>query len=342
MGAALERRDFLRVVAAAAAPAAKQIKLRGDIPAQMFGKTGHRLPVLACGGSALIEKASALWYGVQPLPYGQRVAMVRHAYDMGIRYFDTARNYLESEEVYGEALQDVRENIYLATKVGVEWEGKGIVERTRVRASIETSLTKLRADYLDCAQIHGPVYESAGYDRAMELYEELAKLRQEKLCRFIGLTGHAGFETMYRLIDTKLFDTVFMAYGYFPRGFMTLLSHANLQWRELCLSRARELGMGLLAMKVMGASILGHNAKHLVPDLDEATLTAVRAAALRWALRDKKPPVLVVGVSLPSDIDNNVAALRAGAAFTPADQKLLAEFSVRAWRSKTIQEMKIT
>ena len=49
-----------------------------------------------------------------------------------------------------------------------------------------------------------------------------------------------------------------------------------------------------------------------------------------------------VGVSLPSDIDENRETLRANLTFTPQDHRLLAEFSVRALQSKTITDLKIT
>jgi len=342
--AAALRVETLRAVDAqqgGKAPATKEITLQNTIPARDFGKTGHRLPVLAFGGSAMVEKwASA--YNVSLPSFGQRVEMARHAYHAGIRYFDTSCNYGESEAILGEALKDVRKNIYLATKVGVTRDDKAIIERQQVRESVEKSLEQLRTDYLDCVQIHGPVLEYAGYDRAMEIYEELAKLRQERLFRFIGVTGHTAFEPIYRLIDTRLFDQVFVAYGYFPKGMDTMLSHANLQWREMCLSKARELGMGILAMKVLSSFVLGHNAKNIVPEFDEAKLSKARQAAIRWALREDKPPVLVVGVSLPSDIDENVQTLQGNLAFTAQDQRLLAEFSVKALHSKTVTDLKIT
>jgi aryl-alcohol dehydrogenase-like predicted oxidoreductase len=340
--AMLSRREFVAGAAAtAAAPRAKQITLRDTIPAALFGKTGHRLPILACGGSAMVEKW-ALTTGVPMPSFDKRVAMIRHAYEMGLRYFDTSRNYGESESIMGEALKDVRSNVYLASKAGVRGDDKGFLTRGEVRASVEQSLQMLKTDYLDCIQVHGPLYEYLGYDRAMEVYEELAKLREEKVVRFIGVTGHNAFGLMHKLIDTKLFDQALMAYGYFPKGMDTILSNSNLQWRELCLARARELGMGVLAMKTMGSFMFSRNAVNIVPDFGEARLRALRQAALRWVLRDKQPIMLLVGVTLPEDIDENIRTLSGDLTFTPEDRKVLADFSVKALRNKTIQAMKTT
>ena len=99
---------------------------------------------------------------------------------------------------------------------------------------------------MDCIQVHGPVFEYRGFPRARELYEELAKLRDEGLCRWIGLTGHNGFETMFGLIDTGLYDQLLVAYGYFPKDMDMILSPANLAWRERCLDRAARWAWGSL------------------------------------------------------------------------------------------------
>ena len=61
-------------------------------------------------------KLFAASYGIELLPLEDRVAMVRHAYDSGIRYFDTAHVYGESEQIMGRGLKGVRDNVYLATK----------------------------------------------------------------------------------------------------------------------------------------------------------------------------------------------------------------------------------
>jgi aryl-alcohol dehydrogenase-like predicted oxidoreductase len=332
----LDRREFLTAGLGAAVLGAGALKA----PEREFGKTGRRLPVFAFGGCAMVEKWAHA-YGAL-LPFDQRVAMVRHAYEAGIRYFDTSPNYGESESIIGRALEDVRANIYLATKVGVPASDRGLLMPKQVRASVENSLERLRTDYLDCVQIHGPVIEYAGHDLAMGLYEELAKLREEKLFRFIGLTAHNVFERTYKLIDTGLFDQALIAYGYFPKGMNTILSHANLEWRQMCLSRARELGMGVLAMKVMGSFVFGVRAGDLAPEFDEAKLRKLRQAALRWVLRDDRVPLLVVGVAKPGDIDSNIETLNRDCAFTPGDQKVLAEFSALAFRSKLIKGMKTT
>jgi hypothetical protein len=81
------------------------------------------------------------------------------------------------------------------------------------------------------------VIEYSGVPAARAIERELLRLRDEKLFRFLGVTGHTAFESMYRLIDTGLYDQALIAYGYFPKGMDAILSHENLAWRERCLSR---------------------------------------------------------------------------------------------------------
>jgi len=95
----------------AGAQAATPGPAAGSIPIRTLGKTGLRLPMLGYGGAGLPKK----W--LNPLSQEDRVALVRYAYDRGLRYFDTAGNYLESQAILGEALKDRRRDVCLVTKV---------------------------------------------------------------------------------------------------------------------------------------------------------------------------------------------------------------------------------
>ena len=127
----LDRRDFMKkgahatVAAAVAAaglntntthgsvPADKKITFTDTLPMRVLGKTNVELPILGYGGAALPKK----WGNT--LSYEDRVKLVRHAYDRGIRYFDTAISYTysDSQAIIGEALKDVRDNVFITTKV---------------------------------------------------------------------------------------------------------------------------------------------------------------------------------------------------------------------------------
>ena len=84
------------------------------------------------------------------LPLDERVAMVRHAYDCGIRYFDTARVYGESEQIMGRGLKGVREQLLRRHQVS------HLRSRARSARRVEKSLKELDMDYVDCVQVHSP------------------------------------------------------------------------------------------------------------------------------------------------------------------------------------------
>lgn len=342
----LNRREFLKGSAAAggalalggkagaSVPAQKQITTKaGALPERALGRTGHTLPIFGHGGSAMF-KGDIAYYGVPLLPLEERIAMVRHGYDSGIRYFDTARIYGESEEIMGKALADVRDNAYIASKVLV-------MEPGRVRPSVEKSLEELGTAYIDCMQIHGPVIERFGYDGCMPMYEELVKLREEGLVRFIGLTGHSKFEEMYKLIDSGNFDTVLIEYGYFHKGYNTRHTPESVAMRARCVERAAELGMGIVAMKVFAAWVFNHNSKALIPDFDEEQRSKLARAAIRWVLNDPRVHILNIGISMPSDIDTNIALLNGDTKLTEEDKQILEAFSQKAYLHPMVQELKL-
>jgi predicted aldo/keto reductase-like oxidoreductase len=329
----LNRREFIKRGAQLAAGAAtlgaaisdgsvsenKQIPLTDAIPTRAFGRTGLELPVLAMGGSGIVK----VWGS--KLSFEDNVALIRYAYEKGVRYFDTAGNYMESEPIMGQGLKGIRDKVYLATKVET-------TDPRQVRRAVESSLKKLQTDYLDCIQIHGtPGIEQMSVKRAMEIHAELIKLRDEGITRFIGFTAHHYFDKAYKLISTGGFDQCMLAYGYFRKGMTRILDQTMLELREMCLSKAHELGMGIVSMKVMGW-VLGRQAKTYVPEFDPKGLRQLPASAVRWVRNDNRIHLLCIGMSEKSDVDQNVQALIDPPALTTEDRSLLASFAAKAYQ----------
>src|SRR5262245_13257942 len=120
----------------------------------------------------------------------------------------------------------------------------------------------------------------------------------------------------------------------------TLLSHRNLEFRQMCLAKAGELGMAVTAMKIMGANVFGHNAEKVVPEFEAAARARLPGAAIRYVLQDPRVSMLNVGVSVPADIDRNLATLTGELKFTVEDRLLLADFARKAYDSETFKKMK--
>ena len=338
----LRRRDFLKRtgqaavaaglaagVAAAAAPKDKKLKLADTIPARAFGKTGVKLPALGYGGAGLPK----VWGN--PLSLEDRVKLVRYAYERGVRYFDTASNYMESQSILGTALKDLRDSVYLATKVET-------TVAARVRKAVEKSLKELQTDHIDVIQIHGtPGLEQMSVKQAMKIHGELVKLRDEGVVRLIGFSAHSYFDKALALISTGGFDQCMLSYGYLPRGHNQVFSARMVELRNLCVAKAHERGMGIVAMKVIGGGVLGAWSGHVVPGFDKRRLRQLPAAAIRYVLNDKRIHLLAIGMRLKHEIDANIKTLSGDTTYTTDDRALLAEFGARALESAPIKAMRV-
>jgi predicted aldo/keto reductase-like oxidoreductase len=242
---------------------------------------------------------------------------------------------MESQAILGEGLRDVRKDVYLVTKVET-------TDPSKVRRAVEKSLKELQTDYLDALLIHGtPGIEQMSVERAMEIHSELVKLQSEGITRFIGLSAHSYFDKALALISTGEFDLCMLAYGYIPRGHNQIFSAKMLELRNACMAKAHELDMGIAAMKVIGAGILGGWSEYVLPEFDKTRLEGLPGAAIRYALDDDRIDLLVIGMRLEKDIDANIKTLTGDLTYTTDDRALLAEFSAMAYESDAIKKMRI-
>jgi len=339
MGKAMGRRAFLKgaavvaavpaLAASAAAPKGKRSEKAGTIPVRPFGKTGHTLPILGYGGAALPK----VW--ANPPSTEDRVKLVRTVYDRGVRYFDTAGNYMESQSILGEGLKGVRDQVYLVTKVET-------TDPAEVRGAVEESLRQLQTDYLDAILIHGtPGLEQMTVERAMQVHGELVKLRDQRVVRAVGFSAHSYFDKALALIESGGFDLCMLSYGYFPRGYNQVFSARMLEFRNACVAKAHEQGMGVAAMKVVGAGVLGVWAPYVVPGFGKERLARLPGAAIRWVLQDERIDLLVIGMRLKGELDANLRTLAGDTACTLQDRALLAEFMAKAYDSDAIRKMRV-
>ena len=337
----VDRRDFLKTgvaaaigsvavgIASGAALKEKTIDLAETIPIRVLGKTGVKLPILGYGGAGLVK----IWGS--PLSLKDRVKLVRYAYDRGVRYFDTAGNYMESQPILGEALKDVRDNVFLASKVEVMQAG-------RTKQAFEKVLGELKTDYLDAILIHGtPGLEQMSVKEAMKVHGELVKLRDEGAVRFIGFSAHSYFDKALALIESGGFDLCMLSYGYIPRGYDQIWTARMTELRNACVAKAHELGMGIVAMKVVGGGVLGAWAGYVVPGFDAKRLDQLPAAAIRYVLQDKRIHLLTIGMRLNEEVDTNIKTLSEDATYTLDDRALLARFCAKALDSDPIKAMRV-
>lgn len=316
-------------MASAATPKRQTADPGETMPTRLLGRTGLRLPILGYGGAALPK----VWGN--PLSLEDRVELVRYAYDRGVRYFDTAGNYMESQSILGKALKGIRKEVCLVTKVET-------TVASRVRKAVEKSLEELQTDYIDTILIHGtPGLEQMSVKQAMKIHSELAKLRNERMVRFIGFSAHSYFDKALALISSGEFDQCMLSYGYLPRGYNQVYSARMVELRNACVAKAHALGMGIVAMKVVGAGVLGAWSGFVVPGFDKKRLEQLPAAAIRYVLQDKRINLLTIGMRLKGEIDANLETLSDGATYTSDDRALLAEYSAKALDSDSIKAMRV-
>ena len=211
-----------------------------------------------------------------------------------------------------------------------------------MRGAVEKSLKELQTDYLDAILIHGtPGIEQMTVEQSMKIHGELVKLRDEGITKFLGLSAHSYFDKALALISTGGFDQCMLSYGYMPRGYNQVFSPRMLELRNACMAKAHELGMGIAAMKVVGAGVLGAWSQHVVPGFAKKRCQQLPAAAIRWVLDDERIQQLVIGMRLKQEIDANIQTLAGDATYTNDDRALLAEFSAKAFDSDAIKRMKV-
>jgi predicted aldo/keto reductase-like oxidoreductase len=318
-----------------AEPEDKRITFTDALPTRVLGKTEVELPILGYGGAALPEK----WGNT--LSHEDRVKLVRYAYDSGIRYFDTAISYTysDSQAIIGEALKEVRDNVFITTKVDF-WDTSKPdgritqVNKEEVARQIEMNLAELQSDYIDAVLIHGtPGVEQMTVEQCMEVQGELTKARDKGLVRFVGFSAHHYFDKALALISSGKFDLCMLAYGYLPRGNTRLFSPRTTELRNACLAKAHELQMGIVAMKVLGAGMLG--------GFGRKDLAKLPGAACRYVVQDERVHLLTIGMRFPAEIDANIETLAGDTTYTNEDRGLLAGVSAAVLSDENVRKMSV-
>ena len=235
--------------------------------------------------------------------------LVRHAFDRGINYFDTAESYPigigeESENAIGEALQGKRDKVLLASKI-VARPG---VRKGELMSKLEGSLRRLRTDHLDVYFNHA-VNDPARLKNP-EWYEFTALAKQQGKIRFTGMSGHGGrlIECLDLALDEDLVDVILTAYNFgqdpaFYERFTKRLDFVAVQ-PDLprVLSKAHKQGVGVIAMK----TLMGAKLNDMRPfERDGASFAQ---AAFRWVLANPNVDGLIMSVKSREQIDEYVAA----------------------------------
>jgi len=216
---------------------------RSKLPQRAFGKTGEKVGIYSLGAQATVEQV-----GMKE----QAIEIVNRCIDLGINYIDTSAWYGmdgtssqgdhlrgTSERHVGEVMKTRRDEVFLATKThDRSYDG--------AMRHLESSLKNLQTDRIDLWQIHNikgggnedidRIFADDGVIKAME------RARDEKIVRFLGITGHADPAPMKELVNRYPFDAVLMALNAADKHYNPFI--------EKLLPTAVEKQMGIIGMKI--------------------------------------------------------------------------------------------
>jgi len=266
----------------------------GSVPRRVLGRTGVEVSALALGGVVGMQ--------LPPGPDHDPMAIADAALELGINYFDTSSSYNngQSEKNFGLVMARRRKEVFLATKL----ESRTYDGAMR---DIESSLKRLQTDHVDLLQIHGTASREdlPAWEKPEGVLTALRKLRDQKVTRFIGVTGHESAEKLQEAIERYDFDTLLTTLNPVPR---------RKPFREQLLPAANAKKMGIIAMKVMGGGLgclaSGNPLKKVAKDYyDQTDHQQLPESLLRYTL-GLPISTAVIGVASVAQLKTNVEIIK--------------------------------
>ncbi len=245
----MKRRSFVKLGAASSLAlqfphvfGAYLSEKKGEIPKRVLGKTGEKVTIVGFGGIALRNN-------------GQDFAneLIAAAFDRGIRYYDIAPTYGDSQALLGPALKPYRKKSFLACKT-TKRDQQGSVEE------LHESLEQLKTDHIDLYQFHAlskmeDVDQIFGPGGAAETFR---KARDEGKIRFIGFSAH-NEEVALKAMDLFDFDSIL-----YP---LNCVCWHNGDFGPKVLETARKKNMGFMAIKAIAKTRLSGDENNPYPNL---------------------------------------------------------------------------
>ena len=250
-----------------------------------LGKSGLMVSAVGLGCMTLRKEAA------EGTDHQDGVSVIRAAFDAGVRFFDTAEVYgpFLNEDVVGEALQPVRDQVVIATKFGFDTSKPGLnvlSDPANIRRVVEEQLKRLRTDRIDLLYQHRvdpnvPIEEVAGTVKDL--------IAAGKVAHF-GLS-EAGVEIIRR--------------AHAVQPVTALQSEYSLWWREPeaeIMPLLEELGIGFVPFSPLGKGVLTGAVKA------DSTFSAgdIRSTIPRFA-----PDVLAANLGLVERLQTIAASIGA-------------------------------
>jgi aryl-alcohol dehydrogenase-like predicted oxidoreductase len=266
-----------------------------------LGKTGISLPVVNMG----VMNADV-------------PGLIRRAYELGMRHFDTAAVYQQgrNEEMVGNMIKEmgVRDKVIISTKVMLRGGAATSPQAGEVfRRNFEASLKRLQMDHVDILYYHA--VDSAEGARAEGPIAALAALKKEGKTRFTGISTHRGEPILNEAMRLGVYDVVLVTINYTMASDKGLLD---------AIDRAAKQGIGIVAMKTQAGGLAKPDAK-MPANLPPHSQTAL----LKWVLQNKSITTAIPGFSTYEQLEQNFT-VAGDLAFTAAEKDFLSDKSFTA------------
>lgn len=248
--------------------------------------------------------------------------IIQSALENGINYFDTADLYDfgVNEELVGNALKPVRNDIILATKVGNKWgtnKDKWSWDPSKgyIKEAVKQSLLRLQTDYIDLYQLHGGTMED-NHDETIEAFEELV---QEGVIRYYGISSIRP-NVIKSYISKSTIVSVMMQYSLLdrrPEEYMPLLQEHNVNM----IARG-PIAKGILSNRMLekASSSIKQNGfmDYTYNDLEELlgrlqerfNSRSIQEIALQYVLAHDEVGAVIPGASSANQIVENIEAVK--------------------------------
>jgi aryl-alcohol dehydrogenase-like predicted oxidoreductase len=287
-----------------------------------LGNSGLQVSVLGLGTNAFGGRADK----------DTSIRVLHHAVENGITFMDTANVYTgtKSEEIIGEAFEGRRQDVILATKVGLK-RGEGPNEsgssRQHIMRELEASLRRLRTDYIDLYQIH-TFDPKTPLDETLRALDDLVTSGK---VRYVGASNYSAWQMMKSLAISKnqgliQFVSVQPGYSLADRGVEREIVPFCLD-QGIGLIPYFPLAGGILTGKYSGGSIPSGSLLEKNPnfaqrmDIKRMELgdqvvkiaaeigTSATALSLAWLLHQPAVSTVIAGATREAQIDENLKAV---------------------------------
>ena len=270
----------------------------------ILGRTGLRVSRLGFGCMRLPMASSS------EVDRQKAIPLLHRAFELGVNLFDSGVTYCggDSQRVVGEALEDIRDKVILSTKN----HHRDRNDRDTWWRYLEESLESLRTDSIDIYNAHGLNFEifERAYVGKGGLYELMLKAQEEGLIKHICHSFHGSAESLMKVADTGLFESVICQYNLLDRHL------------EDAIAYAAEKGMGVLIMGPVGGGRLGYPSEKAMELMGEVKSTP--ELALRFVLSNPHVTAALSGMSTIEMLEENVATAGSAGSLSEEDNTAIA------------------